>query len=77
MITKKKYQGVVIPAVTPLTSAQTLDEHAVKKMWAYFHANHVMPFILGTTGEASSLPAAVKYHYIQLAAKLKKPGDTL
>jgi len=75
--TKKKYQGVVIPAVTPLTAAHTLDEQAVTKMWAGFHTNHIMPFILGTTGEAPSLSTTVKYHYIQLAAKLKVAGDML
>jgi len=74
---EKKYHGVVVPAVTPLTASYTLDEPAVKRMWAYFHAYHAMPFILGTTGEAPSLPAAVKYHYIELAAKLKGAGDTL
>lgn len=77
MRTKKKYQGVVIPAVTPLTEKQALDEPSVEKMFAFFHAGGVMPFILGTTGEAASLPVAVKHRYIQLAAKLKKAGDTL
>jgi len=77
MLTKKKYHGVVIPAVTPLTETHTLDRQAVEKLWAYFHAHGAMPFILGTTGEAASLPATVKNDYIQLAATLKKAGDTL
>ncbi len=77
MKTKKKYEGVVIPAVTPLTANHTLDEQAVEKMFAWFRGHKAMPFILGTTGEAPSLPASVKQHYIRLSAMLKKTGDTL
>jgi 4-hydroxy-tetrahydrodipicolinate synthase len=74
---KKKYQGVVIPVVTPLTDTHALDRQAVEKIWSYFRAHHAMPFILGTTGEAASLPATVKNDYIRLAALLKKADDTL
>ncbi len=42
-----------------------------------FRQNHVAPFILGTTGEAASLPQSVKQDYLQTAAGLKKPGDVL
>ncbi|HEY4150919.1 MAG TPA: dihydrodipicolinate synthase family protein [Chitinophagaceae bacterium] len=74
---KKKYQGVVIPAVTPLTANHTLDEHAVETMFDWFRSYEAMPFILGTTGEAASLSTAVKHHYIRLAARLKAAGETL
>lgn len=77
MQTKKKYQGIVIPAVTPLTAALTLDEDAVERIFGHFRRYEVMPFILGTTGEAPSLPLSVKQHYIRLAARMKKTGDLL
>lgn len=74
---KKKYQGVVIPAVTPVTESFKLDETGVQNMFLNFHSNGVYPFILGTTGEATSLCGDLKNQYIQLAGKLKQPGDML
>lgn len=77
MSIKKKYQGIVIPVVTPLTAEHALDEEAVEKMLTHFRRHEVSPFILGTTGEAPSLPLSVKHNYIRLAARLKKTGDVL
>ncbi len=74
---EKNYQGVIIPAVVPLTESFKLDESGVENMFANFHRNGVHPFILGTTGEAASLPLSVKTDYIKLAGKLKRPGDML
>lgn len=72
-----KYQGIIIPAITPLTADHQLDQEAVEKIFANFRNYDVKPFILGTTGEASSLPPSVKQDYIKLAGKLKKPGDII
>lgn len=77
MSTGKKYKGVVVPAVTPLTEKYTLDHQAVEKILGNFHTYGVMPFIGGTTGEASSLPVALKQDYIRLASRLKRPGTVL
>jgi 4-hydroxy-tetrahydrodipicolinate synthase len=74
---QKKYHGVVVPAVTPLTSQFQLDPSAVEKMFANFNTHHVHPFILGTTGEATSIPNNVKQQYIKTAIQLKKQGTTL
>jgi 4-hydroxy-tetrahydrodipicolinate synthase len=74
---KKKYQGVVVPAVTPLRADHSLDEGAVERMLANFREHQVVPFILGTTGEAASLPHSVKQDYLVAAARFKKPGDIL
>lgn len=74
---KKKYNGIIIPAITPLTESFELDKDGVKNMFANFRANQVSPFILGTTGEASSLPTALKYDYIKLAGELKQDNDKL
>jgi Dihydrodipicolinate synthase/N-acetylneuraminate lyase len=74
---KKKYSGIVIPAVTPLTANHQLDHEAIERIFSNFYQYDVMPFILGTTGEASSLPFYIKDEYIKLAVRLKKPGSIL
>ncbi|MES1160820.1 MAG: dihydrodipicolinate synthase family protein, partial [Bacteroidota bacterium] len=74
---KKKYQGLVIPAITPLTADLSLDEGAVERIFTLFRSHKAMPFILGTTGEAPSLPLSMKHQYVRLAARIKKQGDLL
>ena len=74
---KKKYQGVVIPAVTPLKADLELDEWGVEKLFAFFRRHGVLPFILGTSGEAPSIPLRIKQQYIRMAARLKQPGELL
>ncbi|MCS3798732.1 dihydrodipicolinate synthase family protein [Niastella sp. OAS944] len=73
----KKYKGVVVPTVTPLTASLTLDRGAVERMLDNFRRHNVTPFILGTTGEAASLSQSVKQDFLQTAASLKKAGDVL
>jgi 4-hydroxy-tetrahydrodipicolinate synthase len=73
----KKYSGVIIPAITPLTSEYKLDEGAVEKIFRSFYNYNALPFILGTTGESSSLPLSIKEAYVKAAAKNKKPGSLL
>ncbi|HET7898974.1 MAG TPA: dihydrodipicolinate synthase family protein, partial [Flavisolibacter sp.] len=77
MMTKKKLSGVVIPAVTPLTEERKLDGAAVERMFGNFRQHKVHPFILGTTGEAASLPLSLKTDFLRLAGKLKKEEDVL
>jgi 4-hydroxy-tetrahydrodipicolinate synthase len=74
---KKKYSGIIIPTITPLTEKFELDKNGVKNMFANFRANDVLPFILGTTGEAASLPFELKREYIKLAGELKQGTDQL
>jgi len=69
----KKYHGIVVPAITPLNTDRTLDQGAVEKLLPLFPH----PFILGTTGEAPSLPRSVKEQYIRLAGRGKTPGQQL
>jgi 4-hydroxy-tetrahydrodipicolinate synthase len=74
---EKKYSGVVIPAVTPLTADLKLDHGAVARLFEFFHGNNVHPFILGTTGEGASIPLSMKKEFIALAGKLKLQDDVL
>lgn len=76
-MTEKKYHGVIIPAVTPLTSNFQIDEAAVEKMFNNFYSKGVLPFIMGTTGESTSLSNTVKLDYLKAAYKNKKPGSLL
>ena len=73
----KKYSGVIIPAITPLTEDHKLDEKAVEKIFRYFYENNTVPFILGTTGESASLPQSIKEAYVKAAGKNKKQGTIL
>lgn len=73
----KKYAGVIVPAVTPLTEKLRLDEKAVQKLFSLFYKYNSSPFILGTTGEAASLPLQVKKDYVLCAEKNKKMSTQL
>lgn len=72
----KKYQGVVVPVVTPLTKDFNLDHGAVERIFEHIRSGACMPFILGTTGEASSLSLSLKQDYIRRAAA-KKSNEKL
>jgi len=60
------YHGVVIPMITPVTPNGELDEPAVRRVIDHLIEGGVSGiFILGTTGEAASISAAMK---LRLAA---------
>ncbi len=73
---KKKYRGVIIPAVTPLTRGFRLDEGAVERLFENFYDHGVAPFILGTTGESSSLSQQMRKKYIRKAAVIRKKKNS-
>lgn len=77
MATEKKYKGIIVPAVTPLTSSLQLDEKAVERMTENFYRHNISPFILGTTGESASLPVALKKTFIKKSGSVKQPGTVL
>ena len=76
-MTEKKYHGVVVPAVTPLTKELQLDSAALARMFELFRREKVTPFILGTTGEAPSFSLEFKKELLLAAGRLKQPGDQL
>ncbi len=77
MKVEKKYSGVVVPMVTPFNSNFSIDENAVAKIMQSFEYNNVQPFILGTTGEAASIPIALQNDLIKIAAKNKTANTIL
>lgn len=54
----KKYCGVVVPMVTPVTPEGKLDTEAVKRIIDSFAENNVSPLLMGTTGEGNSVSQA-------------------
>ena len=77
MSKEKKYKGIIVPAITPLTKEYKLDENAVEKIFNNFYLHNISPFILGTTGESASLSGQIKTDYLKAAAKNKKAGTVL
>jgi len=77
MSKEKKYTGVIVPAVTPLTEKLQIDETAIAKLFTSFYKHSISPFILGTTGESASLSLQLKKDYVLAAGKNKKMGSLL
>ncbi len=73
----KKYGNIIVPMVTPLTSNFLLDVNAVEKIIHSFYEHNISPFILGTTGEAPSLPIAIKKEFVIAASKMKTDNSLL
>jgi dihydrodipicolinate synthase/N-acetylneuraminate lyase len=73
----KKFSGIIVPAVTPLTTRLEIDEAGVNHLFSLFYQYHISPFILGTTGESASLPQQVKEDYIRIAGQIKQPDTVL
>lgn len=77
MTRQKEYQGIIVPLVTPLTENYQLDAQGVENIFSHMYSNDVLPFILGTTGESSSISLPVKQAYVREAVRNKKPGTKL
>lgn len=67
---KKTHYGVVVPMVTPVTAEGALDELAVARIVDFLVAGGAHGvFVLGTTGEAPSVPAAMRNRLVELATQ--------
>lgn len=59
--------GVIVPMLTPFTPVGELDEPAIDRLIEYIIDSGVGGiFVLGTTGEAASIPASMKRHLVEL-----------
>jgi 4-hydroxy-tetrahydrodipicolinate synthase len=61
-----KHRGTIVPMVTPLTAGGTLDEPALKRLVARLAENGHGLFVLGTTGEAASVPPTMRRRLVEL-----------
>ena len=59
----KKYSGVIVPMVSPLDEKLHIDRGAVGRMANLLAGQKVIPFILGTTGEAASMSREIKIEF--------------
>ena len=65
---QKKYHGVIVPMITPLTNEGELDEPAVRRVVDHLVGGGVHGiFILGTTGEGPSVPRDVRPRMVHVA----------
>lgn len=53
---KEKYCGVIVPMLTPFKENLDIDKQGVEKIVHGFMQNNCNAFVLGTTGESSSIP---------------------
>ncbi|WP_200974907.1 dihydrodipicolinate synthase family protein [Echinicola sp. 20G] len=72
---KKKYEGVVVPMVTPLTAKGEIDQEAVAKIMQQFAQNSISPLVLGTTGESASFSEKESVEMIKAALASKSAGQ--
>ncbi|WP_373495542.1 dihydrodipicolinate synthase family protein [Aquiflexum sp.] len=68
--TPDKLEGIIVPMVTPLLSNGELDKKGTERLIRHLtHGGVYGIFILGTTGEASSLKTALKKELIEITCK--------
>src|SRR5690349_18905948 len=65
-----KYRGVVPPMITPFTPDGAIDVAAARKIIDHLLAGHATGiFVLGTTGEAASIPSIEKAKLVATMAE--------
>lgn len=74
---QKKYAGVVVPMITPLTENLKIDVKAVNIIMSEFAKNNISPLVLGTTGESASIGQAESAVFVEAAVKAKQPNQTI
>ncbi len=70
MKNNKKYHGVIVPLVTPVTESGEIDEISVERLINFVLKAEGFPFILGTTGEIALNSYKNREALPKLAAKL-------
>lgn len=62
---KEKYCGVIVPMLTPLTESLDIDKQGVENIIDGFIKNKCNAFVLGTTGESSSISNNKKLNLVK------------
>ena len=73
----KKYQGVVVPMITPVTNNGVLDTKAVERIIEFFSQAGVSPLLMGTTGEGNSVSQKDGLLFVETAAKAANKRITI
>ncbi len=74
---KKKYHGVMVPMISPFTREGSIDLPAVKKIIDHLVTAGTHPFILGTTGEGSSVSDAQRLTLVEAVVNQVKGRATI
>lgn len=64
-----KHRGTIVPMVTPFTKELTLDEPAAERMVDRLASHGLGAFVMGTTGEAASIPSSLRNRFVEIAVK--------
>lgn len=72
----EKYSGVFVPMVTPIDSNFEVDGNAVALIVKTFTFSGVSAFLMGTTGESTSLSAVQKEQLVKYALESRGNGRT-
>ena len=75
MKTEKRYHGVVVPMVTPVTREGDIDVPAVERIVANMAEHGVSPLIMGTTGEGNSV--STRQGVMMIEAAKRVGGDRI
>ena len=73
----KKYRGVVVPMVTPVTKDGALDTSAVVRIIEFFAKAGVSPLLMGTTGEGNSVSQKDGLLFVETAVKAAQKRITI
>lgn len=73
----KKYSGVVVPMVTPLRTDLSIDLDAVGVLVNHLIDGGCHPFVLGTTGESSSITFESKVALVKKTVEVAKGKATV
>jgi dihydrodipicolinate synthase/N-acetylneuraminate lyase len=71
-----KAEGVVIPLITPFTSAGSIDEGGTDRLVEHVVSHDCHPFVLGTTGESLSIPMEDKLYFVKAASRANNGRKT-
>ena len=74
---QKKYRGVVVPMVTPVTKEGELDTEAVVRIIEFFAKAGVSPLLMGTTGEGNSVSPKDDLLFVETAVKAAQKRITI
>ncbi len=74
---QKKYSGVVVPMITPLTEDFKIDVRAVEKVMKLFAENNISPLVMGTTGESASIGDIESAVFLENALEFRKSNQTI
>lgn len=74
---QKKYQGVVVPMVTPVTKEGALDTAAVEHIVEFFAKAGVSPLLMGTTGEGNCVSQKDGLLFVETAVKAAQKRITI